>query len=352
MTSRERILAAINHEEADRVAVHDAPWATTVTRWREEGLPEGQSPTQYFGFEFRAFSGDSSLRLETEVVDETDEYKIAKTGDGATQRNWKSTTSTPELIDFSITTREKWEEVKPRMVMCDERVNWEDGLKANREATEQGYFRVWTCGPGFTRVCNRVGPERLLIAMVEEPEWAKDMFLTDARLCAEIAEEMMARGFEFDAGWLMDDLGYKHRGFFSPEQYRAMLMPAHKVICDVFKSRGLPMLIHSCGFIMEFIPLFMECGIDVIQPLEVKAGNDMLALKREYGDKLSFMGGIDVRAMADPDPRVLEQEIAEKIPLMKQGGGYIYHSDHSVPDNVSFEQYQRVMDLVAEHGQY
>ncbi|MFQ5809313.1 MAG: hypothetical protein ACE5JM_06815, partial [Armatimonadota bacterium] len=135
MTSRERILAAINHEEADRVAVHDGPWATTVKRWREEGLPEGQSPTDYFGFELRAFSGDSSLRLETQVIEETDEHTIATTGDGATQRTWKHATSTPELIDFSVTTREKWEEVTPRMEMCDERVNWEDGLQANRAAT-------------------------------------------------------------------------------------------------------------------------------------------------------------------------------------------------------------------------
>jgi uroporphyrinogen decarboxylase len=352
MTSRERILAAINHEEADRVAIHDGPWATTVRRWREEGLPEGQSPAEHFGFEFRTFSGDSSLRLDTEVIEETDEYNVVTTGDGATRKNWRNATSTPELIDFSITTRRKWEEVRPRMEMCDERVSWEDGLRANRAATDQSFFRVWTCGPGFTRVCNRVGPERLLIAMVEEPEWAKDMFMTDARLCAAIAEEMMTRGFVFDAGWVMDDLGYKHRGFFSPAQYRDLLMPAHRLICDVLKARGLPMLLHSCGYVTEFIPDFIECGFDVIQPLEVKAGNDMLALKREFGDTVAFMGGIDVRAMADPDPSVIEREIAAKLPVMKQGGGYIYHSDHSVPDNVSFEQYQRVMELVAEHGQY
>jgi len=178
------------------------------------------------------------------------------------------------------------------------------------------------------------------------------MFMTDARLCAAIAEEMMERGLEFDAGWVMDDLGYKHRGFFPPAVYREQLMPAHKLICDVFKSRGLPMLLHSCGYVMEFIPDFIECGFDVIQPLEVKAGNDMLGLKREYGDVLAFMGGIDVRAMAERDPRAIEREIAEKLPPMKQGGGYIYHSDHSVPDNVSFAQYQRVMELVAEYGQY
>jgi uroporphyrinogen decarboxylase len=112
------------------------------------------------------------------------------------------------------------------------------------------------------------------------------------------------------------------------------------------------MILHSCGYVTEFMPLFIEAGFDCIQPLEVKAGNDLVALKQQYGDRLAFMGGIDVRAMADPDPAAIEREISSKIPLAKQGGGYIYHSDHSVPDNVSFEQYTRVMELVAEHGEY
>jgi uroporphyrinogen decarboxylase len=59
-----------------------------------------------------------------------------------------------------------------------------------------------------------------------------------------------------------------------------------------------------------------------------------------------------VRAMADPDPSVIEREIARKIPVAKRGGGYIYHSDHSVPDNVSWKQYQCVIELVREYGAY
>jgi uroporphyrinogen decarboxylase len=79
---------------------------------------------------------------------------------------------------------------------------------------------------------------------------------------------------------------------------------------------------------------------------------DTVALKREYGDRLAFMGGIDVRAMAHPDPRAIEEEIGSKFAVAKPGGGYIYHSDHSVPNDVSLEQYRRVLDLVREYGEY
>jgi uroporphyrinogen decarboxylase len=79
---------------------------------------------------------------------------------------------------------------------------------------------------------------------------------------------------------------------------------------------------------------------------------DLVQLKKDFGDELAFMGGIDVRAMANPDPGVIEREINTKIPFAKKAGGYIYHSDHSVPDNVSFEQYERTLQLVKQYGTY
>lgn len=352
MTSRERVCLALQHKKADRIPIHDGPWGTTVARWRKEGLPEGESAASYFGFEFRGFGGNNSLQLPTQVIEETDEYVISTTSDGATRRNWKGKTSTPELIDFSITTREAWEEHKPRMAMNESRVDWDNQLKANREACAAGYFCTMNFAPGFTKVCDMVGPERTLMAMIDDPGWVKDMFMTDAQLCVDMAEEMMERGFEFHAGWIFDDLGFKHKGFFSPAMYRELLMPAHKLICDCFNAHEIPMLLHSCGYVAEFIPLIIEAGFDCLQPLEVKAGNDLLELKKQYGDVLAFMGGIDVRMMASSDPNDIVREISTKLPVAKRGGGYIYHSDHSVPDNVSFQQYCRVMELVKEYGSY
>ena len=352
MTSQERVLLALRCRRPDRVPIHDSPWSTTEARWHKEGLPEGVSAADHFGFEIWGYWGDNSLQLETQVLEETDEFVISTGADGQTVKNWKGRTSTPELIDFSITTRELWEEHKPRKAWNETRVAWESLRKAYDAARERGRFCYLGCGPGFTRVCNIVGPERVLMAMVDDPEWIHDMLMSDAALCARIAEETLARGYDWDAGWVFDDLGFKHKGFFSPAMYERLLMPAHKLICDVFKRAGKPMMLHSCGYVTEFVPQFMEIGFDCLQPLEVKAGNDMPALKQRFGDRLCLMGGIDVRAMADPDPAAIEKEIADKLPVVKEGGGYIYHSDHSVPDNVSFEQYCRVMELVAHYGKY
>jgi uroporphyrinogen decarboxylase len=111
-------------------------------------------------------------------------------------------------------------------------------------------------------------------------------------------------------------------------------------------------ILHSDGRILDLAPYFVEAGLDCLNPLEVKAGMDLIQLKGRYGDRLAFMGGIDVRAMAADDPAVIEAEIRTKLQVAKAGGGYIYHSDHSVPNNVSFQQYQRVIELVLKYGSY
>jgi len=352
MDSRERVLLALHHREADRVPISDFPWGTTEARWHREGLPEGVSAADYFGFDLWGFWGDNSLQFEPRTLDECAAYTVTTGTDGQTVRNWKDRTSTPELIDFAITSRERWEQVKPRMAYNDRRIAWDSVRAGYERARSRGLFTYLGLGPGFTKVCNMVGPERCLMAMVEDPEWVQEMFITDARLCAAIAEQVLAAGLDVDAGWIFDDLGFKHKGFFSPAMYRELLLPAHRLIGDVFRRHRKPVMLHSCGYVSEFVPLFLEAGFDCLQPLEVKAGNDLLALKRQYGARLALMGGIDARAMADPEPTVIEREIATKVPQAKQGGGYLFHSDHSVPDNVSFQQYCRVMELAIRYGTY
>ena len=84
--------------------------------------------------------------------------------------------------------------------------------------------------------------------------------------------------------------------------------------------------------------MFIEDGLTCLQPVEVKAGMDLIELKKNFGQRLAFMGGIDVRAMADKNHSVIEDETRRKISFAKKGGGYIYHSDHSIPDKGRYRE--------------
>ncbi len=352
MTSRERIDAALNFKEADRVAIDDSLWQTTIVRWHQEGLPDGVGPREYFDFEMAGVGADISMRLPTETIDETDEYIITRNAYGAIERNFKHQESTPEKISFLITSRELWEEYKPHLEWSTDRIDWAEARRIQREARQKGKWFEFGSAFGYDLIQGIVGSERLLVAMATEPEWVEDMFMTHARLVVAAAEEMIGAGIEFDGGFVYDDMGYRNTSLFSPAMFMRYEYPAHKLVYDFFHSQGLKVILHSCGCVKDLIPGLVKAGLDCLEPLEVKAGMDLIDLKKRHGAWLAFMGGIDVRAMAHPDPRVIEEEISTKIPVAMKGGGYIYHSDHSVPDNVSFQQYCRVIDLVHKYGSY
>jgi len=352
MTGRERVLRALNHQVPDRVPIQDSPWGATVSRWRKEGLSEDISPDEYFGYEFAFFGADLSPRFPVKVIEKNEEYIITTTPMGGVRKNHRDYSTTPEIIDYPIKTKDDWKEIKKRLKPDFTRIDWATGLANNKTAIEEGKFVCFSAACGYDALQSYMKSDQLLITIAEDPEWVKDMVMTLAELIIVTAELMMNNGFKFDGAFLYNDMGYRNGLLFSPDSYRKTHYEADRLLYGYFHSKGLKTLLHSCGNVTELVPLLIEVGLDCLQPLEVKAGMDVITLKEKYGDRLAFMGNIDVRLMADEDPAKIEEEIKKKFEVAKRGGGYIYHSDHSIPNNVSFQQYCRVMELVKKYGVY
>ena len=352
MTSRERILAAIEHREADRVPMWENYWGTTMTRWKSEGLPQDIGVHQFFGLDITHSTGiDWTLQFPTEKIEETDEYIITRNANGALQKSFKGIESTPFWWDFKLTDRASWEELKPRMMWNESRINLPKAKNAY-EANRDLFRSYMPACLGFEKFKYAMGMEELLVTIAADPEWAREMFDSTAQLCIDGLDYLTGAGFEFDVAFITEDMGFKGSGFFSPRAYRELFMPCHKRFCDYCHARGMKVMLHTCGMNMELVPLFIESGFDVLNPLEIKAGMDIYKLKRDFGDVLCLWGGIDVRAIANPDPAVIEKEISEKVTMAKRGGGYIFASDHSIPDNVSLKQYEHMLELGREYGAF
>jgi len=138
----------------------------------------------------------------------------------------------------------------------------------------------------------------------------------------------------------------------SPAMYREIVQPGHVATIRFAKSHGLPVIMHSCGMVEPLLPGMIEAGIDCLQVIEVKAGMDLLKLYREYGERLSFMGGIDVRTLYSNDRAIIDQELESKIPVVKGHYGYVLHSDHSIPNTVDYATYRYFIDRGLELGRY
>jgi uroporphyrinogen decarboxylase len=91
-------------------------------------------------------------------------------------------------------------------------------------------------------------------------------------------------------------------------------------------------------------------GLDALNPLEVKAGMDPRLLKQQFGKDLVFHGGIN--AVLWDQPEAIQAEMEAVIPVMKENGGYIFSSDHSVPSNVSLEDFRGIIGLAKKLGSY
>jgi len=352
LTTRERMLRVMNHEEPDRLPMHDGPWGSTVARWHREGLPKGTSPARFFGWDhFASFGHDNSPRFPVRKLEETEAWVITTTAWGATMKNWKARGGVPEFLDFEIKDRDSWARAKERMHPSEDRIDWKllEGNHARWAA--EGAWIVAGAWFGYDVFASwHVGTERMLMALVDDPDWCRDMI--DTALDVNLAMLSMAwdRGYRFHEVRWPDDMGYCNGLFFSRETYRSVIKPAQKRLIDWCHDRGVYAHLHSCGNIMALIPDLVEIGLDALDPLEQKAGMDVFELKRTWGGRLTLEGGIDVRSMTDG--KRLEEEIRTKFEVLKENGGYVYYSDHSVPENVSFADYCRVMELVRYYGRY
>lgn len=352
MTGRERFYRMYAHQEADRIPIIDSPWAGTIARWQREGMPKDADWRDFFGVDkLESIGADISPRYEEKIIEETDRYRIYTTSWGVTLKQFKELDSTPEFLDFTVNTEEAWAEAKKRMAVTPDRVDWDYLRKNYGRWVAEGRFLSAGFWFGFDVTHSwMVGTETLLIALMENPAWVKDMIGTYLDSCIALFDQIWDAGYRFDEISWPDDMGYKGTTFFSPATYREIVKPFHKKACEWAHSKGIYARLHSCGNITTLIPDILDAGVDALNPLEVKAGVDPIALKKEYGSRLVLHGGIN--AVLWPDKEAIVEEIRRVVPVLKENGGYIFSSDHSIPNNVPLENFRAIVEEVKQAGRY
>ncbi len=352
LTSHERFSRMYEHKEADRIPIIDIPWPATIERWHREGMPEDTNYVDFFGLDKVAtIRVDNSPRYEEKVLEETEDYAVHTTRWGVTAKDWKHEASTPEFLDYTITDRRSWEEARSRMQPTRDRVPWSHLERNYPRWREEGWWIRGGLWFGFDVThAWAVGTERVLFALADDPDWCADMFNHFLEVNLALLEMVWEEGYRFNCVSWPDDMGYKQNQFFSLRTYRDVLKPFHRRAIEWAHDRGVKTHLHSCGDVRPFVPELVEIGLDALNPLEVKAGMDPVALKEEYGNDLVLHGGIN--AILWDKPEEIEREIREKLPALKESGGYVFSSDHSVPSSVSLKDFRRIVQLAKDLGSY
>ena len=345
MTSLERVHNTLNKKPVDHGPVALTLWSETLQRWRDEGyLGRQEDPNEHFDLDVRRGRGTinniADLDFQEKVLEETEETIMTINGNQATLRKHKLHTSTPEHVDFAVKDRAGWEElIKPHLLKLDRRRLHPEFYRREKElAANNQRFLYWGGIGPFEQMHPMCGHEYMLMGMALDPDWVKDMVMTYVNFTIMHLKVLFAEQGKPDGMFFSEDLGFKGKPFMSPAMYQDIMLPGHKKLFQYAHSLGCKITVHSCGYVEPLVPGLIEAGMDCLQAMEVKAGMDLPKLFRKFGDKISFFGGIDVRALISNDRKRLDEEMDKKIlPVINNGGSYILHSDHSEPPDINYD---------------
>lgn len=177
------------------------------------------------------------------------------------------------------------------------------------------------------------GLENASLDLVLNPDLAIVMMSRCADFSVRLSEEACAR-FPLDWLWLGDDVAGQRALIMHPDTWREIIKPQLKRIAEVGKAAGLPVAYHCCGALSPIIPDLIKIGIEVLNPVQCTCpGMNPLELKQEYGNHLSFMGGVDTQGLlpngSAGDVYRATVELIEGMTV--DGGGYILAASHAVP---------------------
>ncbi|MCG3125739.1 MAG: hypothetical protein CHACPFDD_00565 [Phycisphaerae bacterium] len=355
MTSRERILAALDRRTVDQLPMCETQfWPETLERWRCEGFPPGADPVEFFGLDPIACVNDlfdPSFQLPERLIEETDEYRVDLDRYGKTVKSWKHSNHTPSILAPGIRDAEDWLRCKSALTPGDAKFNNPAAESQYAEARAAGQLLAITpAEPMWFVLYLTMGFEHGLRTLARHADLVADMVATYTDYILEMTRRAIERGYCFDALWFWSDLCYRNGMLFSPAAARRLVLPHWRRIGAFCGEHGMRFMFHCDGDVHELIPLLIEAGCDAIHPLEARAGNDVRDYKARFGDRICLIGNINADVVATNDVRQIEREVAAKVPLASAGGGYIYHIDHSVPPTVSLASYRHLLECVRRAG--
>ena len=365
----DRVKKALNHEESDRVPVSDFFWTDFLENWRKHfNLPADADIYRYYDLDWRVTTPNMDPHIKSfEFLEKSPERTVVKTGFEA-EIMVSETVTMPAYTTFHTDTVEKMEAFEfddpcdPRRYLeagDNQIVGIGDRIVTNSPAWLDTVKENYEDFPVFGSLCEGmeegwriIGTENMMMWMILYPEELERFLKKVGDFLYKICEEQIRIADGLLSGMLIwGDVAYVNAMLFSPDHWRKFFKPILASLIELCHKHDLPVIYHSCGNATPIYNDLVDIGLDGYNPVEAKAGLDVVELKKDYKDKLAFVGNMDVMEWSKLDKPDLKKYILRKLNAAK-GGGYIFQSDHSVPDSVSPENYDYAVKLVREYGVY
>jgi len=350
MTSKERVMTALNHQRPDRIPKFDGFWSEFATNcFRELNLPDGTNLDDYFDI-------DIGIVVADETAFPTRSKTISQDSKGTiSQNSWGCIVRTQtgkyfyEELDTII--RDKWslDSIEFDSPYLDFRYK---GFDPERFRNSRLCIFCKTGGP-FLRSAHVRGKQNFLIDIAGDPEFAKALADRVGDHITEVGKESLRRGELYGTGvWIYDDMGSNLQPLMSPNSFERIFLPAYRRMVKGYKDAGAAkVVLHSDGNIEPLLDMLIDAGIDAINPVEPKAGLNIPRLKAKYGKKLGYVGGM-CNSIVLPRGTFAEikSQAMEIIEVAKDGGVGI--GAHSIGPDIPVENYLHYHETVMKYGDF
>ncbi|MGQ9555157.1 MAG: uroporphyrinogen decarboxylase family protein [Anaerolineae bacterium] len=348
MTAKERVLAALRFERADRQPIYDSFWDEFVEQWRIlKGLPPSADIADYYGIDLDIVIPDETPFPSRRQVLSADRYQtIERDGWGAIKRT-RAGAKFEEVLAVALPEKPLLDALAFEPADADAR--FPEPADVAHLAAKRCLF-VKTGGP-YLRTSNLRGTTQWLIDLVEDESFAR-------QLAMKVTEHMTAVGLEAirryqlcDTGiWFFDDMGANQSPMFSPRTFERVLLPCYEWMCRQYAAAGVAhILLHCDGNIEPILDMLVAAGVQGLHPIEPKAGMDVVKLRQRYGKSLALLGGLDnARILLRGDRDEIHSHVLHVLEAGREGGLVI--GAHSIGPDVSVETYDFVHDLILSQG--
>ena len=229
----------------------------------------------------------------------------------------------------------------PDLNKKDNFIEWEEDLKKYSKeiiVLPTSYVGI------FERSYLVMGFEQLMLHVALKPSIVEMMFDKVTEYKIGIAKKVVELGFK--VAHCGDDLGTQTGGLFSESDFKKLYLPRVKKFWEIYVNAGIPIMLHSCGNIIDYLPYLIDAGLKILEPTQPCM--DLKYLKKEYGKDLIFFGGIDTQKL----PFITEKETRnltrKTIRILGKGGGYIIAPSQEIMNDIPIENVKAIVETIRE----
>jgi len=354
MTSKERVQAALDFRQPDRIPVYThSYWPRFIESWRRErGLPPGANIYDHYPMDVgRVVPDETPFPSKREVLRETDEYRVIRNSWGAVQQvhRGKAWLSPPRTLEVVLQEKGQIDQLEFESPFLDSRFPERAPIE---DLKREKYVHIKTGGP-YLRTSNLRGPRQWLVDLMQDVEFSRELAMKVTDHITSVGLEAVRRYELHDTSvWFYDDMGTNQGPFFPPKTFRRVFLPCYRRMCAAYREAGVSKIgLHCDGNIEPLLDMLVDAGIDILNPVEPKAGMDVVRLRKRYGKKLAFSGGLDNAFIL---PRGDRDEIRDHVTHVLESGqeGGLIIGTHSIGPDISIGTYDYLQDLILKLGRY